>query len=115
MAPFAYGGPSVSTKGGRPLATARIFSYKPVRSQAASMPGSRLARSAFMGKSVCGKCIVFSQPAALHLRQQIARLCRVDFHLNSHRFHRAEFDLIAQLGEELHLDRPPIQVALKIE
>jgi hypothetical protein len=58
MAPLAYGGPSVSTKGGRPLATVRIFSYKPLRSHAASIAGSRWARSAFIGKPVFGKLIV---------------------------------------------------------
>jgi len=59
IAPFAYGGPSVSTNEGRPLAVLRIFSYKPLRSHAASIPGSRLARSAFIGKPVFGKLIVF--------------------------------------------------------
>ena len=59
IAPLAYGGPSVSMNGGRPLEAARIFSYTPICSHCASIFGSRFARSAFMGKPVFGKLIVF--------------------------------------------------------
>ena len=45
---------------GRPALgdAARILSYRPLRSHAASIAGSRLARSAFIGKPVFGKLIV---------------------------------------------------------
>jgi len=40
------------------LATLRILPYRSVRSHVSSMAGSRFARSAFIGKPVCGKLIV---------------------------------------------------------
>ena len=52
MSPFAYGGPSCSTKRGRPAAAARIASYTFRSCQSRTQPGSRRARSPRIGNGV---------------------------------------------------------------
>ena len=58
MAPFAYGGPSCSTKRGRPAACSRMRRYRPSRCHAASIPGSRFGRSPRIGNAVSGRWMV---------------------------------------------------------
>src|SRR5438876_5340615 len=58
MLPFAYGGPSCSTNFGRLLRRARIFPYRSIAVQRASVAGSLVGRFAFIGKSVRGRLTV---------------------------------------------------------
>src|SRR5438093_13101627 len=58
MLPFAYGGPSCSTNLGAPLRRARIFPYRSIARQRASVSGSLVGRLAFIGKSVRGRLTV---------------------------------------------------------
>src|SRR5438876_10677925 len=58
MLPFAYGGPSCSTNFGRLLRRARIFPYRSIAVQRASVSGSLVGRFAFIGKSVRGRLTV---------------------------------------------------------
>src|SRR5438874_628955 len=58
MLPLAYGGPSCSTNFGAPLRRARIFPYKSIACQRASVSGSLVGRLAFIGNSVRGRLTV---------------------------------------------------------
>src|SRR5579871_3729153 len=94
-------------------------------SQACTWAGSRRARSAFMGKSVCGRLIVdlyrFASDKTDSLRsmsaqrQIAARILGIPPHLGHQRVEIGEMFLIAQLGHELHLDLATIQIAIEIE
>ena len=59
MSPLAYGGPSCRTYFGRPCPAARSFAYRSSVCQRLRISGSRVARLAFIGKSVCGRFNVF--------------------------------------------------------
>src|SRR5215813_13431522 len=58
MLPFAYGGPSCSTNFGAPFRRSRIFPYRSMAVQRASVSGSLVGRFAFIGKSVRGRLTV---------------------------------------------------------
>src|SRR6185436_9591934 len=58
MFPLAYGGPSCRTNFGASLRLARIFSYRFMPAQRASVCGSVAGRFAFIGKSVRGRLTV---------------------------------------------------------
>src|SRR5580765_8325733 len=58
MLPLAYGGPSWSTNFGAPLRRSRIFPYRSIAAQRASVSGSLVGRLAFIGKSVRGRLTV---------------------------------------------------------
>src|SRR6266850_753271 len=58
MLPLAYGGPSCSTNFGAPRRRARIFPYRSMAAQRASVSGSLAGRLAFIGKPVRGRLTV---------------------------------------------------------
>src|SRR5207253_4182195 len=58
MLPLAYGGPSCSTNFGAPARRSRIFPYRSIACQRASVSGSLVGRFAFIGKSVRGRLTV---------------------------------------------------------
>src|SRR6476469_6177610 len=58
MLPLAYGGPSCSTNFGAPARRSRIFPYRSIACQRASVSGSLVGRLAFIGKSVRGRLTV---------------------------------------------------------
>src|SRR5207342_3145747 len=58
MLPLAYGGPSCSTNFGAPARRSRIFPYRSIACQRASVSGSLVGRFAFIGNSVRGRLTV---------------------------------------------------------
>src|SRR5215831_15464512 len=95
----------------------------PRSSHALAIAGSRWARSAFIGKSVCGRLIVclylFGSDTTRLYRcstvQYAPRLGGIEPHLRGERIQIAEALLVPQLGHELHLDLLPVQLAGEIE